>query len=34
MDNVLFITTSVLCLAGMLGMGKLIYQLSYPKQEE
>ncbi|XP_065081549.1 cytochrome c oxidase subunit 7A, mitochondrial [Ochlerotatus camptorhynchus] len=33
-DNVLFGVTSLLCLAGMLGMGKLIYQLAYPKQEE
>ncbi|EAT40535.1 AAEL007752-PA [Aedes aegypti] len=33
-DQVLFMTTSVLCVVGLLGIGKLIYELSYPKQEE
>uniref|UniRef100_T1DFT6 Putative cytochrome c oxidase subunit viia n=1 Tax=Psorophora albipes TaxID=869069 RepID=T1DFT6_9DIPT len=29
-DNVMFMVTCVLCLAGIAGMSKLIYQLSYP----
>uniref|UniRef100_T1D5M1 Putative cytochrome c oxidase subunit viia n=1 Tax=Psorophora albipes TaxID=869069 RepID=T1D5M1_9DIPT len=32
MDNVLFMATCVLCLVGVAGMGKLIYQLSYPSK--
>uniref|UniRef100_A0A1Q3FK15 Putative cytochrome c oxidase subunit viia n=1 Tax=Culex tarsalis TaxID=7177 RepID=A0A1Q3FK15_CULTA len=33
-DNVLFGITSVLCLVGIAGMGKLIYDLSYPKPND
>ncbi|XP_052861221.1 cytochrome c oxidase subunit 7A, mitochondrial [Anopheles cruzii] len=32
-DNVLFSVTAVLSLMGLAGIGKLLYELSYPKKE-
>uniref|UniRef100_C6ZQQ9 Putative cytochrome c oxidase subunit VIIA n=1 Tax=Ochlerotatus triseriatus TaxID=7162 RepID=C6ZQQ9_OCHTR len=33
-DQVLFVTTSLLAAAGLVGIGRLIYQLSYPATPE
>ncbi|XP_055586247.1 cytochrome c oxidase subunit 7A, mitochondrial [Uranotaenia lowii] len=33
-DQILFITTSVLSVVGCVGIGKLIYELSYPPKNE
>ncbi|XP_053698298.1 cytochrome c oxidase subunit 7A, mitochondrial [Sabethes cyaneus] len=34
MDSALYYTTVVLCFAGIAGMGKLFYELSYPAKQE
>uniref|UniRef100_A0A182UXZ3 Cytochrome c oxidase subunit viia n=1 Tax=Anopheles merus TaxID=30066 RepID=A0A182UXZ3_ANOME len=34
MDNVLFSLTMVLSVAGLAGIGKLFYELSYPKKDD
>ncbi|XP_053677955.1 cytochrome c oxidase subunit 7A, mitochondrial-like [Anopheles nili] len=34
MDNALFSLTVVLSLVGLAGIGKLFYELSYPKKED
>ncbi|XP_062546139.1 cytochrome c oxidase subunit 7A, mitochondrial [Armigeres subalbatus] len=33
-DKVLYYTTMGLCLVGIAGMGKVIFELSFPKKEE
>ncbi|XP_055547788.1 cytochrome c oxidase subunit 7A, mitochondrial [Wyeomyia smithii] len=33
-DKVLYITTMSLCVVGLAGIGKLLYELSYPAKQE
>ncbi|XP_058444489.1 cytochrome c oxidase subunit 7A, mitochondrial-like [Malaya genurostris] len=32
-DNILYLTTCALCVVGMAGIGKLLYELSYPPKQ-